>query len=172
AVIWPGIVLLGLLPLAVSEWLLQGMMFAPIMEVKRVRAASRSARVMALAVITFAGLNYVGSLWSKKTDLSYFKTSKPGESTLALVKQADKPLRMVLFFPPGNDVAEEAKNYVSQLQSANDFVQMEIADQAVDIELAKELKMRANGYIAIRYGEQSRDLFVGLELEQAREKLK
>jgi hypothetical protein len=114
---WPAVLLLGLLPAIAMEMALFSMRRGPRLELWRIKYAGRGARIIALAIIVFAGLNYVSNKWNRKIDLSYFKTTKPGTSTAAMVRELSKPVRFVLFFPTGNDVLEQARAYTEELAS-------------------------------------------------------
>ena len=148
-VVWPALLMLGLVPAIAMEMSLFSMRAAPTVEIWRVRFAARSARIVVLAVIAFAGFNFAATKWNRKVDLSYFKTTEVGTSTQNILKNMTKPVRFVLFFPTGNDVLEQVRTYTDELTKVTDKVTVEVADQALDTELAKKLKVRANGNMAI-----------------------
>lgn len=167
-VIWPAIAALGLLPVIAMESSLAG----SVIELPRVRAAARAARIVVLALIAFAGINYAASVWNKKVDLSYFRTSQPSESTLALVRGATNPIEILLFYPVGNDVLELVQPYAETLAKASEQVTVRVVDQALDTELAKELKIRNNGFIIVRSNGHDEQLKVDVELDEARTTLR
>ncbi len=169
---WVGLVALGALPAVASELALIGMARAPQIESWRLRLAARAARIVAFALIAFAGVNYASAQWNRKIDLSYFKTTQAGSSTKAVVQGLTTPVRFVLFFPPGNDVAEAARAYFEELAATNALAAVEWVDQALDPELARKLRVRANGYVVIAAGEKVETLHLGVELESAARQLK
>lgn len=171
-VVWPALLILGLAPAVAMEVALAGMLRAPRLELWRVGFAARAARIVALAVIAFAGINYAASRWSRKVDLSYFKTTKPGSSTVKIVEGLTKPVRFILFFPPGNEVLEQAREYVESLIQTSDQASLEIVDQALDPDLARKLKVRDNGFLAIESYDRSETIRLGLEIENARSNLR
>jgi hypothetical protein len=171
-VLWPALLLLGLVPAIAMELSLLSMRAAPTVELWRVKLAARGARIVVLAMIAFAGFNFAASKWNRKIDLSYFKTTEVGTATQAIVKNLTKPVRLVLFFPAGNDVLEQVRIYADALAQESDKVTVEVADQALDTELAKTLKVRNNGYIAIVQGEKSETLKLDVDLEDARAALR
>lgn len=167
-VAWPGVLCLGLLPLVAMELALFGMAKSIRMESWRLIFAGRGARVVALALIIFAGFNYSAVRWNRKIDLSYFKTTKPGTSTIAMVQHLTKPLRVVLFFNPGNEVLEQARTYLNHLARYNEHIQVQITDQAVDPKMAQELKVSNNGFMALLYDNQKEVIRLGRDLETSR----
>jgi hypothetical protein len=169
---WPALLLLALLPAVAMELAFFSMERAPRLEVWRIRFAGTSARIVALAMVSFAGLNFVAAKWNRKIDLSYFKTTEPGSATVALVKNSTKALEFTLFFPPGNDVAVQAREYVEALVGSNPLASARVVDQALEPELSKKLKVRGNGYIAITHEAKTETLRLGLDLEDARSALR
>jgi hypothetical protein len=167
-VAWPFVVLLGLGPALTVELALASMAQAPAYEPWRVRLAARAARIVVYAIIAFAGLNFAASRWNHKIDLSYARTTEVSESTLALVRSLTDPVRLVLFAPPGNEVMESARAYLEGVAAASPKVQLEIVDQALAPELARELKARQNGVLVVAREGRSETLQIGLELETAR----
>ncbi|MEE8408396.1 MAG: Gldg family protein [Myxococcota bacterium] len=165
---WPALVLLGIAPAIAMEVALAGMARTPTIELWRIRFAGRAARIVALAIVAFAGVNYASAKWNRKVDLSYFKTTEAGESTKKIVEGLTQPVRFILFFPPGNEVLERARSYFETLAVMSEYATVEIADQALDPDLARDLRIRANGYLAIKSDTQTETLRLGLKIESAR----
>ena len=86
-------------------------------------------------------------------DVSYFKTSRPGSATIAMVNKMDAPLRVLLFFPDVNQVADEVEAYFRQLGDDTGKVVVERHDRLVSPTLAKEHKVNADGTIVLLRGE-------------------
>ena len=171
-VIWPAVLLLALVPAIAMEMAFLSMARAPELELWRIRFAGRGARIIALAIVAFAGLNFASNKWNSKIDLSYFKTTKPGTSTAAIVEHLTKPLEFVLFFNAGNDVLEQARDYTESLAGNNALATVKVVDQALDPELARDLRVRANGYLVLRSGDKSESIRIGMDLEDARSTLR
>ena len=165
---WPGCILLGLLPAIAMELAIGSMQRTPKLELTRVHLAARAAAIMVLAVIGFAGLNFAASTWSRKVDLSYFKTTQVGTSTRAIVHNLTKPVHFTLFFPPGNEVLERALGYIDELKRVSPQIEVEVTDQAFEPEKARDLKVRSNGYLAMQCGDKSELLRLELDVEEAR----
>ncbi len=86
-------------------------------------------------------------------DVSYFKTSRPGSATVAMVNKMNAPLRVLLFFPDVNQVADEVEAYFRQLGDDTGKVVVERHDRLVSPTLAKEHKVNADGTIVLLRGE-------------------
>ena len=86
-------------------------------------------------------------------DVSYFKTSQPGSATVAMVNKMNAPLRVLLFFPDVNQVADEVEAYFRNLGDQTGKVVVERHDRYVSPALAKEHKVNADGTIVLLRGE-------------------
>jgi hypothetical protein len=86
-------------------------------------------------------------------DVSYFKTSQPGSATVAMVNKMNAPLRVLLFFPDVNQVADEVEAYFRNLGDQTGKVVVERHDRLVSPTLAKEHKVNADGTIVLLRGE-------------------
>jgi len=118
-------------------------------------------------------VNYIAASKDIEWDYAYFRTTKPGESTLSIVKTLAEPVEVVLFFSPGNDVRREVEPYFNQLQQVSEGnLTVRVVDQALDPQLAEELKIRDNGQIAIRQGENHEPIKIGTDLDKAKRDLK
>lgn len=170
--LWPTLVLLGMLPAMAMESAWAGMRQAPKIETWRIRAGARSARIIALGLIAFAGINYAASAWNQKVDLTYFKTTKAGTATRNLIDHLNTGVEFVLFFPPGNAVLEQVRAYLQPLASRSDLVSIRVVDQPKVPELSRELKVRRNGYVVVRAREKTERIRLALDIEDARRSLK
>lgn len=171
-VVWPTLLVLFLLPLFLAEMAYRSVAKAPTLEIWRLSLSAKSALVVALSWVIFAALNYSASQWNRKVDLSYFKTSQAGTSTRALVESLSQTVRVVLFFPPGNEVLEQARAYFGPLEKLNSKFRLEVVDQALEPDLARDAKVRGNGHVAILGDGRNETLRLGLDVEDARGALK
>lgn len=167
-IVWPAIILLALAPVIAMEVALAGMLQTPALELWRVRLAARSARIIALTLITFAALNITAVMWNKKIDLSYFKTSKAGTAVLTTVQQMTQPIHFILFFPPGNAVLEHTRAYLDELVRVNPLATLEVLDQATHPDRAKALQIRSNGYLVVEGPDRHASIRLGLDVEASR----
>ncbi len=171
-VLWPALLLISLAPAIAMERAVASTERAGVVETYRVNAAARAARIVVLAIIAFAGINYSANVWNWKVDLSYFKTTRPSEATIGLVKSLTVPVEVLLFYPAANEVLDHVQAYTDELARASDRIHVRVVDQALEIELAKELKVRNNGVIVLRANGRNEQLKTEVELDNARNALK
>ncbi len=171
-VVWPALLLLAIAPAVAMERAVASTERAGMVETYRVVAGARAARIVVLAVIAFAGVNYAANVWNHKVDLSYFKTTRPSEATLGLARSLTVPVEVLLFYPQANEVLDHVQTYVDAVAAASDRVTVRVVDQALDIELAKELKVRNNGFIIVRANGRNEQIKTEVELDNARNALK
>lgn len=139
-------------------------------------AANRTiaaALSIALGVALVFPVNYLANAHKWDKDVAYFRTTRPGESTLALARTLSEPVKVSLFYPPGSSVAEELKPYFDEL-AATSGGKLTVAqvDQAVDPKLSEELKVRENGTIVFQQGEASEKLKIATDFDKAKKDLK
>ncbi len=159
----------------------------PLWTVDRVRSASpvvlNPARVseagfggvsLGLALALLFPVNYLASAHNVRWDHSYFKTASPGEVTLATIANLDEPIQAWLFFPSTSDVTQEVRTYFDQITHPN--LEIRYVDQALEAELAKDLRVQKNGAIALVRGsgedKQVQRIRLGDELSKAERKLR
>lgn len=169
---WPILWLVGTLPFLAVE---RSLAISPLLVMpSRVREAAGGGLSLALALAMLFPLNYLASQHNHRWDFGYFKTASPGTSTQALVTGLDAEVRAYLFFPANSDVREEVRTYFDQLDTAK--LDVQFVDQALEPDLAKELKVRDNGSIVFARGEgdelQTESIKVGTEFDKARRRLK
>ncbi len=170
--LWTILWLVGTLPLVAVDRVIASspMVVTP----GRAREASTAALTTALAIVLVFPLNYLASRHNERWDLGYFKTAEPGGSTQSIVDELSEPLRAVLFFPASSEVTQEIRTYFDKLDS--DQLSVEYVDHALEPELAKELKVRENGTIALVKGEgeeqQVETIKIGADFDSAKRNLK
>ena len=168
ALLWLG----GTLPLI---WADRALAANPVLILpRRVQEAFWSGLSLALALAMLFPLNYLGAEYNHREDYGYFKTARPGTSTVALVQGLSAPIKAYLFFPSSSEVTDELKTYFGDL--AGPTFEVAYVDHALEPELAKELKVRENGTIALVRGEgddqQVERVKIGEDFDSARRKLK
>lgn len=171
-VLWPITWLSGSIPFVALGQLLQ----KGHKHVNKKRAKEHSLRWLsvAFAFSSVVALNYVAHESNTRWNVSYFKTTEPGESTRNIVENLSKPIAIHLFFPASSDVREEIRGYFDQLSHPN--LSITYVDHALEPELSEELKIRNNGYVALSVGEgddkQSKTINIGNKFDTAKRKLK
>ena len=141
-------------------------------EYYRVREIGWSGLSIALATAFLMVTCNVAKERNIQRDVSYFKTSSPGESTRRIVAAQNEPIKVLLFFPTSNEVKDQVRDYFDTLASASGHMQVEQHDRFVDAELAGKYKVTKDGVIVLVKGsgdkEKSQTLEVDTVLEKAR----
>lgn len=169
--LFPALLVLSLLPLALLESSAAAMARAPVMETDRTRGALFSGAGTAFVLIFAFAAMYVATQRDVTWDLSYFRTARPGESSRKIVRGLTEPLQVMLFFPPANDVGEAVSQYFRELGEESPQLQVERLDQAVEPAKARTVGVTTNGVLVLARGEQREVFTVGLEIERARGQL-
>lgn len=138
----------------------------------RVREIGWSGLSIALATAFLMVTCNVAKERNVQRDVSYFKTSSPGDSTKRIVAASSDTIKVLLFFPTTNEVKEQVKDYFEALASASGRLQIEEHDRLVDAELAGKYKVTKDGVIVLVRGsgdkEKSQTIEVDTDIEKAR----
>jgi hypothetical protein len=142
-------------------------------EYLRVRDVGWSGLSVALAMALLMVTCNVANDRNLQKDVSYFKTASPGDSTKAIVAAQTEPIRVLLFFPPANEVARQAiDNYFAPLASASGHLAIEEHDRLEDAELAGKYKVSKDGVIVLVKGtgdkEKSQTIELDTDIDKAR----
>lgn len=171
-VLWISLMALAVVPQMFAELALRPMRRAERPEARRVRAAAMAGGALAMVAVYGSLLVYASGGIEKKWDYSYFKTSRPGESTKKIAASLSEPIRVVAFFPDVNEVRSEVESYLKELAAGSPKLKVEVKDRLLAPKLAKELRANQDGVIILSKGTATYTLTVGSEIEQARAKLK
>ena len=176
AVLWPAILVVSATALLFMEMAYRRMPVREAVELRRVRSAAFDGLSIALSLVFVASINFVAEQRDVKKDLSYFKTTHPSEMTLNMVESLGEPIKVVLFYPPVNEVLDQVKPYFEELDAASDNLEVEVKDLALAPAMARQHRIRDNGQIVLLKGEgesqQAETFEVGTDLEQARSRLR
>ncbi|HEY5282979.1 MAG TPA: DUF4350 domain-containing protein [Polyangia bacterium] len=172
AVLWPAVLLAGTLPVLLVEFALAAMARSPLIDARRVRAALYSGLGISFAMVSCFAITYVASERNIKADLSFFRTARASAATKQLVAALDQPIEVTLFYPPGNEVAEELAGYFAELARASSKLTIARSDQAVDPAKAKALGATGNGSVVLARGTLHEQIQIPAKLESARPKLR
>jgi hypothetical protein len=116
----------------------------------RVRDMGWSGLTVAFALSLLMVTCQVAKDRNIQRDVSYFKTSSPGASTINIVKSTQDPLKVLLFFPPTNEVKAQVRDYFDALSSAaGNKLTIEEHDRMEDAELAAKYKVNKDGVIVL-----------------------
>lgn len=170
-VVWVSLLTLAVVPQIFAETALRPMRRAERPESRRVRAAAAAGGALAMVAVYGSLLVYASGGITKKWDYSFFKTSRPGESTLKIAKSVPETIRVVAFFPEVNEVRNEVESYLKELAAQSPKLKVEVRDRLLAPKLAKELHAIQDGVVILARGTVTYTLNVGTELESARSKL-
>ena len=176
AVLWPAVLIVALAALGFQELAWQRMPIPAAADLRRVRYAAQGGLALALSLVFVVSINYAAAGRDVEKDLSYFKTTRPSDATLQMVKALGSPVTIVAFFPPVNAVRDQAMPYLEEVAKASDQVELRALDHALAPELARQHAVRGNGFVALLKGEgetqQAETIEIGTELEVARSRLR
>ena len=148
-----------------------------LVQANRTRDAFMGGLGLAFALSLLFPLNYLATEHNERWDYGYFKTARPGTSTQGLVGSLEEPINVFLFFPNSSDITDELRTYFDLLDEAGgDALVVSYVDHALEPELAKDLRIRSNGYIALVRGEgeeqQVERIRIGDDFDSAKSKLR
>jgi hypothetical protein len=169
--LFPALLVVSLVPLALLEVSAAAMVRAPVLETDRARGALFSGLGVGFVLVFAFSAMYVATQLDVTWDLSYFRTARPGESTRKIVRGLNEPLQVTLFFPPANEVGEAVAQYFRDLGQESPQLQVERLDQAVEPTRARSLGVTTNGVVVLSRGEKRELHTVGLDIERARGQL-
>jgi hypothetical protein len=141
-------------------------------EYYRVREIGWSGLTIALATSFLMVTCGVAKERNVQRDVSYFKTSSPGESTRRIVAASAEPIRVLLFFPATNEVKDQVRGYFDALASASGHLQIEEHDRFVNAELAGKYKVTKDGVIVIAKGTDEAEKHGTIEIDTDIEKVR
>jgi len=136
----------------------------------REKAALEGGLAVSLGIAMLFPINYLASEYNVKKDYGYFRTTSAGDGTHLVIDNLTEPIRVVLFFSPGSEVLREVEGYFNQLKGDN--LTIEVIDQQMDPEAAKQYKVKENGTIAMIRGERTETIKLGEDFDKAEKDLR
>jgi hypothetical protein len=138
----------------------------------RVRELGWSGLSVGLALCFLLVTCQVANERNVSKDVSYFKTSAPGESTQKIVASSSDPIKVLMFFPQSNAVKDQVKAYFEKLASATGKLAVEEHDRLSDAELAGKYKVTKDGMVVLLRGtgekEKSQPFDIDLDIAKHR----
>ncbi|HMJ14010.1 MAG TPA: Gldg family protein [Polyangiaceae bacterium] len=171
-VIWIALILVSVVPMIFAETASYPMRHAPMPEGRRVRMAAANGLTLALAAVYGSLFVYAAADLGSTADFSYFKTSKPSQSTRRIAESLSEPVSVIAFFPEVNEAKTEVQRYLSELSSGLTTLKIEVKDHLRVPKLARELNVTQDGAIVLKRGDTSETLVIGTDMKDARPKLK
>ena len=126
-------------------------------ELFRVREMATAGLTIALGAAFLMVTCNVAKERDVRKDVSYFKTSGPGSATVNITATLTEPMRVLIFFPEVNQVADEVEAYFKQLNDQTGKVVIERHDRTISPGLAKEYKVNTDGTVVIVKGETAEE---------------
>jgi len=105
-----------------------------------------------------------------KKDLSYFRTSAPGESTRKIVETMGTPVRVLMFFPDQNDVGQEVEGYFQELARQTKKIGIEHHDRLLSKTVAEKYQVQKDGTVVLVRGADKDEKFAKFEVDTDMEK--
>ena len=144
-------------------------------EYYRVREIGWSGLTVALASAFLMVTCQVASQRNIQRDVSYFKTSSPGDSSKKIVAASSDPIKVLLFFPDPNEVRNQVQDYFEALAAdSGGKMSVERHDRFLDAELAGKYKVTKDGVIVLvramgdKDKEKSQTLEIDTDIDKAR----
>ena len=139
----------------------------------RVRELGWSGLSIGFALAFLMVTCHVANDRNVQRDVSYFKTSSPGESTQKIVASSTDPIKVLMFFPEVNEVKTQVAGYFDALaRKGGSRLTVELRDRLADAELAGKYKVTKDGTIVLVRGsgdkEKSQSIDVETEISRAR----
>ena len=177
-VLWATLLLVSLLPMLMIDISLGSAVRLPTkqstaidddaVEAFRVREMGASGLTIALAAAFLMVTCNIAQQRNIRHDVSYFKTSSPGEATINIAQSTGKPIRVLLFFPEVNLVKNEVRGYFEVLKSTGANIEIEEHDRMVSAELAREYRVREEGTVVLVHDGKSRSFQLTVDPLRAR----
>ncbi|GAB4565252.1 MAG: hypothetical protein Tsb0020_16000 [Haliangiales bacterium] len=127
-------------------------------EAFRVHGMAMSGLLLALAASLLMVTCSIAEQRNIRRDLSYFKTSSPGDSTIGLARTARQPIEMMLFFPQVSEVKDEISGYLEALKAAGGQITVTEYDRSIDSDMAREYLVEEEGTLVIAYDRQHENI--------------
>jgi hypothetical protein len=173
-VVWAILMIVSLIPLFMIELSLGVALRTELdinsgsdegVEYMRVRDVGLSGLTVGLALALLMVTCNVAEDRNIQRDVSYFKTSSPGDSTKKIVAAQQDTIRVLLFFPPANEVATQVRDYFQALASEAGHISIEEHDRLGDAEIAGKYKVSKDGIIVLVKGTGDKEKNQSIEIE-------
>jgi hypothetical protein len=169
---WVVLLVGSCVPMVFAEAAMYPMRHAERPEVRRVRAAVVAGLALVLAAIYGSLFVFAARSAEVKVDYSYFKTSRPSESTRNIAASLEQPVTVYAFFPPVNEARVEVERYLRDLASGTENLKVEVHDRVLVPKLAREVRVRQDGVIVLKRDKVTQQLSIGTKVKDARPKLR
>lgn len=162
----------GAAPLILLETTIAPVAFNPSYELRRVDHAWNRGLSFGLLIPVLFLLNFLVERHDVKADLALGSVTRPSEQTTKAVRELTRDVRVVMFYPRRNEVADRLQRYFDELESISPFLRVEQTDQALARDLSKTANVPGNGYVVVMRGEKTERIRVDENLRAARSALR
>ncbi len=143
--LWPVVWLVATVPMLVVDRVLQQ---SPVVAPpRRIRQALQHGLAAALGLALVFPVNYLASRHNVRWALAHVPTARPSPSTDAIVSSFDDRIHVYAFLPPSSELNTDIDGYFESL--AGPRLSYRRVDQTAHPALARRLRVRENGYIAM-----------------------
>lgn len=170
---WVSLLTVSVLSTVFGELSRASMHRAERLESRRIFAAAGAGLALGAAATYGALFTYAADKADKSIDFSYYRVSRPSESTKRMIESLSEPLEVLVFVPPTTEVRSEVLKYLDDLRAGrSDKLVVSTHDFLGEPELAKEHKLTRDGVLVLARGKASQKLEIGVDEEKARRTLK
>lgn len=162
----------GAAPLLLLETTIAPVAFNEHYEQARVEHAWRRGLSFGLFIPVLFLANFLVERHDQRAELALGSQLQPSEQTRAAVRDLTKDVRVLLFYPRRNLVAERLERYFEPLLELSPHLTVERVDQALAREEAKKARVSGNGFVAVYRGELAEKIGVATEPRAARRALR
>jgi hypothetical protein len=131
----------------------------------RVREIGWSGLSLGLAISFLMVTCNVANERNVQRDVSYFKTSAPGDATEKIVLSSSDPIKVLLFFPDPNPVKDQVWGYLDTLSRATKKLTVESRDRLSSAELANKYRVTKDGTLVFVRGTGDKEKWQTLEVD-------
>ena len=169
---WILLLVVATLPLGFAETALFPMRHAKRIEARRVLSASLAGLTLAFAASYGALFTYAAGELDVKADFSYFRTARPGESTIKIAASLNEPVKVLTFFPQLSETGIEVNGYLEDLVKHAPQLQIENHDRVLAPGIARDNRVSQDGVIVLRRDKLRETIYIGTDMSQARSRLR
>lgn len=126
----------------------------------------------ATLLCSLLAINYAMAKKDKAFDLSYLKTTLPGDATKSMVELANKDIKIAGFFKRDSEVAPLVREFLTRVASYNDRIELNYFDKDFAPVEAEEYRVAKNGQIILMTENNRQRIDLSEDLARARSKLK
>ncbi|MBK8014282.1 MAG: Gldg family protein [Deltaproteobacteria bacterium] len=171
-VLMPIVLTVSILPLVAIEAATMPVAYNVRYEEARILRAYHRGLGLALFLSSLFVGNYIVATNDEKVDLAYGNQASASEATRLAVQEVTQPVKVVLFWPRANEVADRVLRYFEPLAKSNPHLTIERVDQALASELAQKAGVSENGYIAVLRENSKEKVRIGTDADSARSNLR